>query len=348
MALSSRHIVFSVIASFVVGGLVIACGSDESKFGDGSGPSGVFSDASLSTVDGSADDPYANDPPPQYCGPAGTTAPPAITGTAACPDDKNKPGCSCPSIGATAACWTGLRSDRNLGVCKDGQTTCQKVSETSYVWGECKGEVLPTIGAKGKEACSCFSVGTWNIANTSPCYSNAAPNGPYTAYSTVPNDPSQCPVTPAPAQGASRPDWSTDDLTVDCAGTFNLIFRIRAGSFEHPSANDCILGESALNDVVYNTANEKQVLPPLPAWVGKDQACATKWGQTAADASPGYGEMIVKGKSVTCDAIDDGAGNEYVFHRVKYCPSMCSTDAHKNDDVCLKCATDSSGDFTQK
>src|SRR4051794_11544399 len=110
MALSSRHIVFSLISSVVVGGVVIACGSDASTFGDGSGPNPTFSDASLSNEDGSAEDPYANDPPPQYCGPAGTTPPPTITGTAECPDDKNKPGCSCPTVGATASCWTGLRS----------------------------------------------------------------------------------------------------------------------------------------------------------------------------------------------------------------------------------------------
>ena len=348
MVLSSRHIVLSVVASFVVGGVVIACGSDGSTFGDGgSGPVAVFSDASFGSDDSAANDPYANDPPPQYCGPDGGAAP-VVTGTAACPDDKNKPGCSCSTPGATAACWTGLRADRNLGVCKDGTTTCGKSTETSNVWGDCVGEVLPTVGATGAAACSCFSAGTWNIANTSPCYST--PDGTnWGAYSTDPNNAAACPTNPLPAAG-SRQNWSTDDLTVDCAGTFTLCFRIRAGDFAHPSTNDCILGESCIQNAVYNTAKVQQTLPPLPGWVGSDAACAKKWGTTDVNTSPGYGEMIVKGQTVTCEAIDDGKGNDYVFNRVKYCASICNDPAHPeahDTPACVECRKDSTGTFTQ-
>ena len=347
MALSSRHIVFSVIASFVVGGVVIACGSDGSTFGDGTTPSGTFSDASLGNDDSAASDPYANDPPPQYCGPDGGAAP-VVTGTAQCPDDKNKPGCGCRAPGTTAPCWTGLRADRNLGVCKDGTTTCVKSTETSNVWSDCSGEVLPTVGATGAAACSCFSAGTWNIANTSPCYST--PDGTtYGAYSTNPAGPPFCDATGAlPATAPAT--WSTDDLTVDCAGTFTLCFRIRFGDFANPSTSDCILGESCIENAVYATAKVKQTLPTLPGWKGSDAACAKKWtllSQTDVNASPGYGEMIVKGQTVTCEAIDDGKGNEYVFNRVKYCPSIYNVAGHDQDAACVECRKDSTGTFSQ-
>src|SRR5262249_7740363 len=102
--------------------LVVACGSTDSTFSDQSDAANPFAtDGSFGTgnnVDGG--DLYANDPPPKWCGPAGQPSPPPPGGTVDCPDDKNKPGCACDNVGQTAPCWTGLRANRNLGVCKDG------------------------------------------------------------------------------------------------------------------------------------------------------------------------------------------------------------------------------------
>src|SRR5262249_32269118 len=159
----------------------IACGSDDgSEFPDGSS-SGQFNPDSGNfnpDAQGTQDDLYKNDPLPKYCGPeaGGATLPPPVTGTEECPDDKNKPGCFCSTPGQKAACWTGLRKQRNLGVCKDGQTTCQQKSENTYQWGPCEGEVLPTVGAKGAAACQCFSLGQWKIKNLSPCTASYDPD----------------------------------------------------------------------------------------------------------------------------------------------------------------------------
>src|SRR5690606_18358618 len=112
-------------------------------------------------------------------------------------------------------------------------------------------------------------------------------------------------------------------------------YRIRAGNFDAPSPNDCILGEVELPPTFYPTPNVEMPWPNLPAWMGTDSACAKKWRDTAAGVSPGYGEMIVKGESVLCDQIDDGAGNDFVFNRIKYCPTSCQADPSTPD--CQAC-----------
>ncbi|MBX3216194.1 MAG: hypothetical protein KF850_29415 [Labilithrix sp.] len=349
MILSSRNLVISLLASASVAAIVMACGSDESKFGDETVAPGVFGDGGFGEGgDPAGDDLYKNDPPPPWCGPETGVVPPPIGGTEECPDDKNKPGCGCPTLGEEAPCWTGLRRHRNLGICQDGVAKCQPKNENSYVWGECEGQVLPKRDATGAEACSCFSVGEWKIANTSPCLRNTA--GSYYAYSTVLDNgqATNCGNDAKPIPPAGQPPsgiWSTSTLKVDCAGEFKLCFRIRAGNYNAPSTNDCILGE-VCTDAVYNEPNVEQTLPDLTTWAGKDNACAKKWeADTPENVSPGYGEMIVKGQTVRCDAIDDGAGNDYVFHRVQYCARSCRNPANANNPECVECQLAGKGSF---
>jgi hypothetical protein len=52
----------------------------------------------------------------------------------------NQPGCACSTVGQSAACWTGPASERGVGACKDGVTTCQ--GQEFGTWGPCLGEVL--------------------------------------------------------------------------------------------------------------------------------------------------------------------------------------------------------------
>lgn len=350
VALSSRLLVLSTFGSFIIGGAIIACGSDGSKFDDGTGNTGTFGEGGLGDIDGSAFDPYKDDPAPKWCGPDAGTPGPQVEGSAECPSDKNKPGCPCATPGAEADCWTGLRKDRNLGICRDGKTTCTRTNEFSSTWGECRGQVLPQQNAVGAQACDCFSLGKWDIANTSPCFKSTG--DVYTAYSTkqVTNgDPTTngCQQSdPTPTPGSTMPDWSTDKLKVDCAGTFTLCFRIRAGDYNNPSANDCVLGESCVQNATYADTSMELQLPNLPGWVGTNAACAKKWEKdTPNNVSPGYGEMIVKGQTVTCDEVGSAAG-DYVFHRVQYCPKMCRGGANPTAPECVACQTASSGEFT--
>src|SRR5262245_12681350 len=61
---------------------------------------------------------WAQDPPPMTCGLDGSMLPlpPLPGGTPDCPDDKNRQGCPCTKPGTQAACWPGLRKNRNLGI----------------------------------------------------------------------------------------------------------------------------------------------------------------------------------------------------------------------------------------
>lgn len=349
MILCSRNVLFSVLACGSVAAIIIACGSEGSKFNDGDPQKGVFGDGSFNS-DGNRTGPdlYANDPPPPWCGPDGG-APPPISGTEECPDDKNKPGCGCQNVGEEASCWTGLRKHRNLGICRDGKTKCVAKNETSNVWGPCEGEVLPVPDGKGGQACSCFSVGVWKLENTSTCLHRETDKA--WAYSTVlvGDKYGGCdPANPLPEGQVPDGIWSKNTLKVDCAGVYRLCFKIRAGSYENPSSNDCVLGE-VCTDADYKEANVEQPLPDLKAWAGADSACAKKWEiDTPEKVSPGYGEMIVKGKTIRCDAVDDGSGNDFVFHRVKYCPRICRPsypNYQPNDPACQDCQLKGSGEF---
>jgi hypothetical protein len=274
-------------------------------------------------------------------------------------------------------------------VCKDGTTTCQQQNETTYAWGECQGEVLPTAGAtKGPAACGCFSAGQWKLANISPCFikyctsgadcspsgadrtnaakcvkpgttdaceatgscqctdayannANGGTNGTW-ALSTIMNGAnSQCPTiasnTPPPAVPGQV--WTSDTLKVDCAGHFKLCYELKAGDYDHPQASDCSLTKICVEQD-YLQENVEQAFPDLGAWSSPDSACADKWSN-----SGGYGEMSVIGESVRCDKVDDGAGNAYVFNRVKYCPRKCENGANASDPACQGCQTGGSGNF---
>lgn len=350
MNFPSRNLLTSIVICGSVAAFILACGASESTFPEGEEPPPQFPEAGFPEGGPDPEDIYKNDPPPQWCGPDAGAPPPPPGGTESCPDDKNLPGCGCRTIGEEAACWTGLRKHRNLGICKDGRTKCVARNETENVWGPCEGQVLPNPAAtKGAEACSCFSEGEWNIANTAPCLREKG--GSYWAHSTVLDDgkATYCTQDEDVPPGTAPPgSWSTSTLKVDCAGTFNLCFRIRAGDYNNPKPDDCTLGE-VCTVAEYTEANVVQTLPDLKTWAGKDPACAKKWElDTPKDVSPGYGEMIVKGQTVRCDPIDDGSGNDYVFHRVQYCPRICRAsdpDYDPNHAACQACQLAGTGKF---
>jgi hypothetical protein len=354
MILSWRNLGLSAFVSAAVAAIVLACGSDKnSTFNDGPIPTGTFDDGSFGGDSGPGPDLTLNDPFPPWCGPDSGTPQPQILGTEQCPDDKNLPGCGCDHAGETAPCWTGLRRQRNLGVCADGKTTCIVKNEVLNVWGDCVGETLPNNDAgAGKDGCGCFSVGTWDIANTSPCLRNDGTT--WWAYSTVYSNGQATfcgeptgsnPATISPAGVAPTGVWSPNKLKVDCAGTFKLCFRIRQGSIDNPQASDCTLGEVCTDTLTYPTAGVTQDLPDLKTWAGTDNACAKKWDTVDQTISPGYGEMVVKGESVHCDNIDDGHGNELVFHRVEYCARMCRGGANPTAPQCQSCQLRGTGSF---
>src|SRR3954469_22152016 len=103
-----------------VSAIIIACGSKEdSTFSEGPGPSpfGGGNEGGIGSSSGSAADANLEaDPFPKWCGPGAPPATANVTGTEQCPSDKNIPGCTCTTPGATAACFTGLRRQRNLGI----------------------------------------------------------------------------------------------------------------------------------------------------------------------------------------------------------------------------------------
>jgi hypothetical protein len=293
---------------------------------------------------GSAIDPnlfWVNDPPPMWCGPDGGTTPPMVPGgTPDCPDDKNRQGCPCTALGATAPCWPGLRANRNLGVCKDGVATCQAQGEFGLVWSECRNYVAPLPGATaGAAACKCFSAGQWALANLSPCFifSNGQVAGAVSTYIDA-NGVARCPspvtLPPSPQPGTT---FTTHTLKVDCAGKFHLCYELKAGDANVPSPTDCSMVKVCV-DVDYGTANVAQPLPELPAWTSPSPSCAAQFAATG-----GYGEMSVTGQSVRCDAIDDGHGAPKIFNRVPYCPLSC----YQNPGApgCADCMQGGSGSF---
>ena len=346
-----------VLVSVLAVGSVAACGADNSStFSDGNpdasiGPGGPGDDAGFNLDAGPDVDPYKNDPPPQYCGPdGGPSTPPPVGGTLDCPSDKNKEGCDCSAagIGATADCWMGLRANRHLGICKDGQTTCIHRSETSNTWGPCSGEVLPQPGGKGKAACKCFSAGQWKLSNLIPCFFTYSPSNAVYGISTVLDATGKAacedPVPPEPPP-APPTKWTDDTLNVDCAGHFRLCYELKAGDFNAPKATDCALtprdasGKPTLCvEGDYLKEGVEQAFPSIGAWVSKDTACSAQFKNTG-----GYGEMTVIGLSVQCDKVDDGAGNPEVFHRIQYCPFSCGQNP--TGPGCANCQQGGSGQF---
>jgi hypothetical protein len=284
---------------------------------------------------------FADDPPPQYCGPDGEPGdPPELPGgTPECPDDKNREGCPCNTVGERADCWPGKRVNRNRGICRDGTTECMPFNEFYGAWGPCEDYVLPVEGVElGPEACTCFSEGQWLIDNLSPCFVTYG-NDTYavSSYEGAGGD-ATCPTPPQTPPPEAQPgtDWSANRLTVDCAGQYELCYTLRAGDAENPQESDCIVS-SVCTEGWYEQAGSTLELPPLPSWTGADSGCATEFAQVG-----GYGEMSVVGLSIECDDISLG-GEPYVFNRVQYCPLDCNQ--RPDDDDCRLCGQGGSGSF---
>ncbi len=353
-----RHLALGAAASFLVGASSVHCGSSAGGTGSGfngagggsstgtlagvggagtssgssnGGSTGTFMLSDASGLDYSLDSFYVNDPPPTSCD-GGATPPPPPGGTPACPDDKNLPGCPCSPAGTTAACWTGLRADRGHGDCMDGMTTCMQSGETTTTWGPCNGEVLPVAGATGAAACECFSAGHWALSNLSPCfYSETDSMGNTTtgAISTL-STTMQCPSSFTAAPSVS---WSTDTLTVDCAGSYTLCYTIKAGDPKNPLATDCTVVQVCTSGV-YTTANAVQPWPDLPGWISAPSAnaCVTQFTTTG-----GYGQMSVNGQSNECEQVSK------VFQTVTYCPTAC--DMPNPPASCAMCSAGGGGTF---
>jgi hypothetical protein len=353
------NLAFGASLAFLVGASSVHCGSSNgnttSGFGagggngsagtstGGAGNSGPAAGGSTGTIgfgggvgfdvytpDYTAEQIYANDPPPTSCDGGGM--PPPVGGTPDCPSDKNLPGCPCSPVGSTAACWTGLRKDRDHGDCKDGTTTCEQVNEAQTEWGPCNGEVLPVQGATGKAACECFSTGYWNVANLSPCFftetdaNNNTTNG---AISTI-GSTMMCPTD---FSAAPTEPWSTDTLSADCTGSFTLCYTIKAGDPKNPLPTDCVIATSCSSSY-YGTANATQTWPPLPGWLAPTSAaaCVTQFENTG-----GYGQMAVNGQSDECELVDK------VFQTVTYCPLSCNMP--NPPAMCSSCMAGGGGTF---
>ncbi len=320
-------------------------GSEDSGAGeDGSGEDGGPPD-----VGPNWDAYFAEDPPPEYCGPEDRPAPEPPGGTPECPDDKNREGCPCDAVGETAPCWPGLRVDRNRGICHDGETVCQPFDEFGHGrWGPCEGYELPIEGAtRGAEACNCFSEGRWLIENLVPCIVTGR-TGDLCAVSTYLNEAGapQCP-TPSfdwPPEPEPGYDFSTSRLAVDCSGQFRLCLTLKAGDSESPEPTDCVLAETCTETTWYDAADEGEPpaladLPPLGPWLSCDNDCVREFVDEG-----GYAEMSVVGLSEECE--DIGTADEpYVFHVINYCPLYCSEPGHDDDPLCERCNAGASGRF---
>jgi hypothetical protein len=335
-----------LLASLVAFAIIIgACGSKSSgntfNEPDGGGRDGgsnppPVGDGSIFTNNGDAkfgpeldggfysnDAFFASDPPPCVCpldgGPMNCNVDGGPGGTPMCPDDKNREGCPCDTVGMMAPCWPGLRANRNLGDCKDGTTTCIMSGEQSKAWGPCVGYVLPTPGATtGAAACKCFSGGEWAISNLGPCFETDGTGATYALSSTLSGTMLVCPMEttngPYPAPTA---DWATDTLNVDCAGTFNLCYTIKAGNAMAKTASDCTVAQVCTKGP-YPTKGVTVPFPDLPGWAGSNSTCAAQFVATG-----GYGEMSVTGESITCQVVDNpDSGGPLVFQTVSYCPLM--------------------------
>ncbi|MBL8634921.1 MAG: hypothetical protein JNM40_16970 [Myxococcales bacterium] len=279
---------------------------------------------------------WADDPPIMSClSDGGMLPPPPIPGgTPECPDDKNRQGCPCTTVGEQRACWPGLRQNRSLGICRDGVTTCMRVGELNQAWGPCEGYVLPTSGATGgAEACKCFSEGRWALDNLVPCFYTSGGEEIGAASSVIEGGMPKCQSMSKPLKAPSQP-WSPNNLTVDCVGRWKLCYTLKAGDGANPQPSDCVVA-SVCSEGDYVEAKKTQALPQLPAWATTTQAaidCAKKF-----KASGGYGEMSVDGTTVTCDKV------QKVFNRVKYCPLSCNTDPTQPE--CKNCGSGGGGSF---
>jgi hypothetical protein len=352
--MTTRALALITIVS-VVSAVAAACGSSgkNSEFGNGEQDGSVdpiYNDAGFGPLDGAFDPDafWAKDPPPQWCGPGDKTpVPPG--GSPECPSDKNREGCACTTPGEKAPCWPGLRAQRGLGICKDGETTCLLKGENARVWGPCVGAVLPQAGAtKGAPACKCFSQGHWKIPNVRPCFHTYTAQGqqPMKWVASTLKSTMDCyngyygPINPnAPVEPTTPPPevWSANTLQVDCEGDFTLYLTIKAGDIANPSPSHCTIARVSTTGS-YPKKGEVTPFPDLPGWISNDDTCANRF-----HTEGGYAELSVKGKSWLCENIDDGSGGEYVFQRFKYCPLICNDQPTLPQ--CLNCQNGASGTF---
>lgn len=341
--------------------LASACGSESSTFdptaGDG-GP-GLDFDGSFLNGDGGGKpdvDPgsfWAQDPPPRWCGPdSGAPIPPTPGGTVECPTDKNRAGCPCTKVGETAPCWPGLRVNRNLGICRDGTTTCNLKNEFETTWGPCVGYVPPDPSAKkGKAACKCFSAGEWAIKNVSPClYTYTASGGAKTQFLASTHlaatdgglsaaCPTYSPSGPMPPTAPPSEPFSSNTLKVDCQGHFKLCFTLKAGDPKNQLASDCTVAKIC-TEADYPVMDAVTPFPDLPGWLSSDARCVADFQSKGA-----YAQLSVKGQSWLCEAVDDGSGGEFVFKTLTYCPLKCNEPANKSLPECVNCKNGASGTF---
>jgi hypothetical protein len=170
----------------------------------------------------------------------------------------------------------------------------------------------------------------WHIENLSPCFWGD-PYGAQGAASTILlGGVADCDKAAKPPEVPSQP-WSKNTLKVDCGGTFQLCYELKAGEISAPSAADCTLAKVCIEGA-YTTPGVAQHMPELPAWSTVDAACAQKF------AVAGYGEMWVVGMSVECDEVQP-----HVFHRVGYCPASCKQTPDAAE--CKNCGNGQSGAF---
>jgi hypothetical protein len=315
--------------------------------GDGDADGGLDADE-LPDVGPNYDAFFAEDPPPQYCGPDDRPPPELPGGTPECPDDKNREGCACPNPGEDAPCWPGLRVDRNRGICHDGTTTCEPIDEFGYGrWGACEGYLLPEEGAtRGAQACNCFSGGRWVIDNLVPCFVTSS-DGSVCAVSTFIDDSRQasCPtsITGCPADPEPGTVFSANRLLTDCSGQFRLCLTLKAGNAEAASSDDCVVSETC-TETWYEAPAEGDPptlteLDPLPSWSSSDAACAQQFMDEG-----GYAEMSVVGTSIECEEIapEDAP---YVFNVITYCPLYCNDPGSEDLPECERCGNGATGSF---
>lgn len=316
--------------SQIIGREATAFGMEDGGSGTG-GPGGGIRDLSIDR-----DAFWAQDPPPMYCGLDGGMLPQPQPpgGTPECPDDKNRQACPCKNPGEVAACWPGLRKNRNLGICHDGQTTCIQ-TEVGSMWGPCEGYVLPVPGAmNGAAACNCFSAGRWQIDNVVPCfYTQGGKLRGASSSVTVDGQPSCIDMPDGPLSVPPAP-WSKNTLQVDCVGHFKLCYTLKAGDYKNPQPSDCTIA-TICTEGDYASAHMTQELTKLPAWVTTTAAqvsCAEQFMKTG-----GYGEMDVDGLTVTCEKV------KKVFNRMNYCPLSCNETPTAPE--CQNCGDGGSGTF---
>jgi hypothetical protein len=203
------------------------------------------------------------------------------------------------------------------------------------------------LGSNGKSACTCFSGGYWDIANTSPCVycqisgfscvAGTVQGSASTIQKGPKGTPSDCHTTlelpPSP--------WSTNTVRSDCNGYFKLCYTLKAGDGNAPQPTDCVM-QKVCTEGRYDGAGQgdggthlTQDFPPLPAWVtdASQLPCVDKFFQTG-----GYAEMSVEGESDECDKVNK------VFQTVRYCPLRCN-DPNDTSAECASCTNGGGGPF---